>query len=307
VGVNAAVFSIVHGVLLKKLAVEDPDRIVQLRAGLKQFESAGFSYPVFQEIARRTEIFTDVIAFQSRPLAVVLVFTASLFARSLWNLKHVDLGFDIERVLTIELERPSVKKGPPSAAQMQLAQLLHAVRESGRVESAALSVPGFLTGGMMSADAKALDAPTSRPVANVHVLFASPGFLETLRIQLRNGRDFNEADRANAPAVVLINERLAQLLWPGQDPIGRHAQRQTILWLFAREAAVLLAFAVLLGAPLALLLGRYAGKMLYGIRPSDPATLVGTLLVILAGGMFATLVPARRATAINPVDALRSE
>ena len=49
----------------------------------------------------------------------------------------------------------------------------------------------------------------------------SPGFFETLRVQLVSGRTFTEQDHADAPRVVVINETLARQGWPGQDPIGR--------------------------------------------------------------------------------------
>jgi hypothetical protein len=50
----------------------------------------------------------------------------------------------------------------------------------------------------------------------------SPGFFAALGIPIVAGRDFNEADRNGAERVVLINERIAKELFPGQDPLNRH-------------------------------------------------------------------------------------
>ena len=50
----------------------------------------------------------------------------------------------------------------------------------------------------------------------------SPGFLKTLGIPLLAGRDFLETDRAGAPGVALVSRAMAEKLWPGQDPLGRH-------------------------------------------------------------------------------------
>ena len=50
---------------------------------------------------------------------------------------------------------------------------------------------------------------------------AGPGYLRTMGIPIRRGRDIQETDSAGAPLVVLVNETLARMLWPGQDPIGR--------------------------------------------------------------------------------------
>jgi len=63
IGVNTAIFTLVNGILLKNLAVPDPQRIVQLRAHLPQFDSQRFSFPVYRELRRQTAIFADVIAF----------------------------------------------------------------------------------------------------------------------------------------------------------------------------------------------------------------------------------------------------
>ena len=48
----------------------------------------------------------------------------------------------------------------------------------------------------------------------------APGFFRTLGIPMRHGREFNAGDRADAPRAGIVNERLAQRLWPGRDPIG---------------------------------------------------------------------------------------
>jgi ABC-type antimicrobial peptide transport system permease subunit len=55
-----------------------------------------------------------------------------------------------------------------------------------------------------------------------YVLAASgPRFFDTLRIPILSGRDFDERDTRGSAAVAIVNQRLAQTLWPGQDPVGR--------------------------------------------------------------------------------------
>jgi putative ABC transport system permease protein len=54
--------------------------------------------------------------------------------------------------------------------------------------------------------------------------FVSPGYFETLRIQLLQGRTFQNQDNANAPGVALINEAFARRYWPGQQPLGKRIQ-----------------------------------------------------------------------------------
>jgi putative ABC transport system permease protein len=55
----------------------------------------------------------------------------------------------------------------------------------------------------------------------VAVRLISPGYLRTLRIALRSGRDFIAADTLDRPAVVLISESMARRFWPGEDPLGK--------------------------------------------------------------------------------------
>ncbi len=85
------------------------------------------------------------------------------------------------------------------------------------------------------------------------------------------------------------------------------ARSGSVLWLFTRESGAIVLAGLAAGAPLALVLARYAEKLLYGVTPADPLACAFTLALMLAGGLAATLVPARRATRINPVEALRYE
>lgn len=115
-----------------------------------------------------------------------------------------------------------LRKSPGFAIAAVLSIMLALVRARPDVESAALSTPGVLTGGSMTLDVEVRDSPGQpRTVGNVHVVFATPGYLETLRMPLLRGRDFAQTDSAGAPPVSLVNEELARQMWPGQDPIGK--------------------------------------------------------------------------------------
>jgi len=64
--------------------------------------------------------------------------------------------------------------------------------------------------------------PAERP--DVGYVTISPGFLHTLGIALKRGRDFTQYDKAGAPPVAMINEAFAALHFPDQDPVGRRIQ-----------------------------------------------------------------------------------
>ena len=85
------------------------------------------------------------------------------------------------------------------------------------------------------------------------------------------------------------------------------AARRDVLWLVMREAAVLVLTGAAVGVPLAYAAGRGVGSMLYGVRPVDAAAyLVAAGLLILVGGI-AALLPAHRASRIDPMAALRTQ
>jgi ABC-type antimicrobial peptide transport system permease subunit len=85
------------------------------------------------------------------------------------------------------------------------------------------------------------------------------------------------------------------------------AQTGDVLWLFARESLALTAIGILVGLPLALMLARFAKKMLYEVAPSDPLGVGVTLALIALGALLAAYFPGRRATRIDPVQALRCD
>lgn len=85
------------------------------------------------------------------------------------------------------------------------------------------------------------------------------------------------------------------------------AQAQDVLWMVLREALVLLAIGVGLGLPLSLASARIVKQQLFGLSPGDPVTYAIALAAIGSVTVLSALLPARRAAAVNPVDALRCE
>jgi putative ABC transport system permease protein len=78
-----------------------------------------------------------------------------------------------------------------------------------------------------------------------------------------------------------------------------------VVRMVVRQGAVQLLVGGLLGAVLAILLGRSLSMLFFGVSPSDPVALASILVVLLVTGGIATLVPAWRATRVDPVEALR--
>ncbi|MGH9584320.1 MAG: FtsX-like permease family protein [Bryobacteraceae bacterium] len=85
------------------------------------------------------------------------------------------------------------------------------------------------------------------------------------------------------------------------------ADRTTVLWMILRESLLLIAAGIAVGLPLALAAARLIQSMLYGVRFFDPAILAAAILVLASAGALAAFLPARRASRIDPLTALRYE
>jgi ABC-type antimicrobial peptide transport system permease subunit len=89
--------------------------------------------------------------------------------------------------------------------------------------------------------------------------------------------------------------------------IALGARREELLRMVLGEALLLGAAGVAVGLAFALLLSRVIASMLFSLSPRDPVTLGGVAVLLLATALLASYVPARRATRVDPVIALRSE
>ena len=89
--------------------------------------------------------------------------------------------------------------------------------------------------------------------------------------------------------------------------IALGAPPRRVLWMVFREALLLTGIGVVIGAPASLAAGRMARSVLFGVTPDDPRVIAAGILTLFVIGACAALAPARRAAAIDPMRALRSE
>ena len=85
------------------------------------------------------------------------------------------------------------------------------------------------------------------------------------------------------------------------------AAPSNMIWIVLREILVMVSMGVVIGVPVALAGDRLVSNMLFGLRPTDPVTLVSATVILLIVAAVAGYLPARRASLVNPIVALRYE
>ncbi|HEX4913629.1 MAG TPA: ABC transporter permease, partial [Vicinamibacterales bacterium] len=157
-------------------------------------------------------------------VTVVLLVGAGLLARSFASLQRVDPGFDIDNLLVMRIAPDVTRYRGAPLVSGYYNRVFDSIRELPGVQSvAAVTVLPMSTIGSDFYRPYWLEG--ARPAGNVvpqaNVRMATPGYFSTLGLPLAAGREFSMQDRIEAPRVIIINESLARLAWPGQDPIGR--------------------------------------------------------------------------------------
>ena len=85
------------------------------------------------------------------------------------------------------------------------------------------------------------------------------------------------------------------------------AERNTVLWLVLREVALMTVIGIGVGLPVAIALSRYVQSQLFGLSPNDPITYAAAIAAMFGIAALAGLIPANRASRLDPIKALRYE
>ncbi|MGH9702122.1 MAG: ABC transporter permease [Candidatus Acidiferrales bacterium] len=154
--------------------------------------------------------------------SLILLVAAGLFTRSLARAQGIDLGFDPHNVLTIGVD-PGLAGYDQPRAEAYFRELLRRAKSTPGVESASLAftVPlnYYSTSAQVYAEGQGGAPRLKAPDASYNMI--SPDYFTNLRIPLLRGRAFSDADTSTSGRVAIVNQTMADLLWPGQNPIGR--------------------------------------------------------------------------------------
>jgi putative ABC transport system permease protein len=166
----------------------------------------------------------DVLVAVQSGSALLLVITAGLLAASLTGLMRADKGYTAPTVLAIDVSVPWAKYTEADKRNRFHERLLASLESQPGVVAAAVTTALPLEGETWvdSADLPGSNKPSyGKPMVNVR--FVSPDYFRTMGIPIVGGRTFS--GEARQKRIAVISERLAQTLWPGQDPVGRKFER----------------------------------------------------------------------------------
>lgn len=158
-------------------------------------------------------------------LASVLLIGAGLMVRTLAQLGHVNLGFNPTNVLTLRVPLSSERYKEPQARAQFWEHLVSAVESLPSVESASVSRGLPISGwdGQFFTTAEDPNPPAGH-VPDANYVVVGPNYFRTMQIPLRAGRTFSDHDTNASERVVIVNEELARLYWPGKDALGKRVQ-----------------------------------------------------------------------------------
>ena len=163
----------------------------------------------------------DALVLLETAVAVVLLCGATLLGASFARLVSVDPGFEPTRVVAVRLGQLPPEYDTARCDQL-VNRLLQRMRATPGVEYAA-AAPNLPFERGMNFPMDIAERP-DLAVGAVEMRLVSPGYLATLAVPLRGGRDFTEADISGTEPVAIVNEAFAQHFWPGASPLDRSVQ-----------------------------------------------------------------------------------
>ncbi len=155
-------------------------------------------------------------------ISLLLLIGAGLLLRSLQNMQSASPGFDPNNVVALDFDL-SPKGFNEEQGQRYFQTMRERIARLPGVEAVSLSNRAPLDISTPTAGVQIAGhfPPPGRMDIPLSFYRITPGYFQTLKIPLAQGRDFSERDHASAPRVAVINETMARRYWPGVDALGQ--------------------------------------------------------------------------------------
>jgi predicted permease len=172
--------------------------------------------------SRGTNIIRRGLAMAQVTIAFVLLIGAGLLAASFRQALRLDPGFTASGVITGAISLPAAMYPEDTKTQSFTDRLLASVRAIPGVHGAGVTTTVPLAGDHNDSVvlAEGYQMRPGESLISPNLIKASDGYLEAMGTPLVRGRSFTAADDTHHPLVAVVDERLAQHFWPGQDPLG---------------------------------------------------------------------------------------
>ena len=160
-------------------------------------------------------------------VALVLLSASGLLLRSFEKMRQVDLGFRVDHTLSAFYILPQERYGVQSAVDGFTDTLLRNLRQLPGIKAAGISssLPAAGNNGdlAITVEGHIPQKGAGLNMATVSQMQGDP--FQALGIRLLRGRFFTESNKADSPLVTIVNRKLAEHFWPGQNPIGKRLRR----------------------------------------------------------------------------------
>ena len=173
--------------------------------------------------SRRTNIVRGALVVAEFALALPLLLGAGLLLNSFVRLQRVELGFDPQGAVSVNISLPSARYADPLAVQAFWRNVETRARELRGATAVGLSssMPPNNGGDVNNFDLLDKPVPAGESQHLVPWAIVTPGFFDAMGIRLLEGRLFNDGDSTAAPPVVVVTQAWARHYYPGENAIGK--------------------------------------------------------------------------------------
>ena len=214
-GLNARVLMFAFALsVLSAVAVALAPVLGSRRIGLSELLGNSSGAP---RTAGRTARVHDVVVTLQIAMSVAMLITAALLTQSLCGLKSVNPGFRADDLLLITMD-PGAAGYDGDRLERFWRAAVDRVSQIDEVQSVSLARTVPLTPDRQR---QPWLSPASGELHEIDTNFIGPRYFRTLGVPILRGREFDARDVKASRPVVIVNERLARMFWPGQDAVGK--------------------------------------------------------------------------------------